>query len=361
MKFLVALMILSFSCSTFQKKQNKEKEFVHLWFLDLNEKSGKRTDTEQCAPALLNETIMQGSSDGFLNIVDKQGNLIRKLEASFGIESQPLYQDGILYFATNEGYLKSFSYRKADYTWEYKVDFPIEVTPCISSGIIVVLSSDDTLYGLDVTDGKLLWLNKRSFPIGRVVVKGATTPLCINENVYVGFSDGTFEIVNITNGIVKKKINLQSNSKFIDVDASPILIGDSIITSTYDGSLYNLDANTLNINWELKKGSVSSVIQEGSILYYSSIDGYVYAIKLEDASILWSTKIHKGVPTKGVIYEDYIIVGSSEDGIVIIDKNKGKVLKNIKVGSGVTATPLIDGDMLFFISNAKVLHAFGMI
>ncbi len=354
---LTASIALVASCSTAPKK--KTPELIGMWAMDIS--SGPQFGAkkhEQASPVLIGDEIFQGGSDGKLVVASKYNGLLKRvIKDSGGIEMSPLFHESVVYFGNTDGYVKAFSYRNGDYLWSYYTGHPVYSTPAYCDGRIFVLGSSNVFYALDAKTGKVLWTIRKEFPSGVPVVKGASSPVCYDDMVYVGFSDGSFVGANVASGSIVIDKKLTSVGKFKDVDATPYVDEKRVIVPSYDGNLYCFDRKSGQVVWSIKDGSAKSVSVVGQELYYASSDGYLYLLGASDGAVTWNTKLSSGIPTAPVLLNEYVVVGSSERGIMLFERSNGKFVKEYNTGTGVLADPIVDGNNIYFMSNFGVLYA----
>jgi len=359
-KNIIALFIpfILLSCASSGTVRNDVK-YVHLWYVDAFKKLQFGSKRHEAASALIvGEDLFQGVGDSDMVVIDKNlGSVKRVIKGSGGMDSTPLYYQGVLYFGNDEGDVKAFSYRTGDYLWSYKTGFSVFSTPCVSDGRLFVLGSNDVLYAFDVATGKVLWTVKKDFPVNRPVIKWSSSPVCFEDNVYVGFSDGTFVGVNIQTGGIAFEKKLASRTKFKDVDATPYIDDDKIIIPSYDGNLYCFDKKTGAEKWSIKDGSAKSVKVEGDTVYFSSNEGLLYSISMNTGNVKWNVKLKAGIPTSPAVIGDYLVVGSSERGVMFFEKDNGRYAGEFNSGTGVFADPVVDGNRIYFLSNYGVVYA----
>lgn len=336
--------------------------FYNIWNTPVYKKLEKGSSRHEFfSPYIIGDNIMQGSSDGQLLFIDKKtGSVLRRETNMGGFERTPYFRRGIFYFATNDGKVFAYSYRANTSSWTYTLGFPANSTPDICKDIIVFTSSDNALYALDSKTGKELWVKKRDFPLKKPVIRGSSSPICNMATVYAGFSDGVLLGLNVYDGtqVFEKKLNPETN-KFKDVDATALLYLGNIIIPSFDGALYSVNIESGKTNWTVNDGSVKEPLLEGSSLYYSSNEGFLYHIDANDGSIKWKNKLFKnGIGTKPASYGKYLIIGNSNRGIQIYSKEDGKFLNEFNSAKGVFADPVVEEDMVYFYSNNAILYAF---
>ncbi len=357
---LSACLVLFCSCaSKHDVVVKKDPQFVHLWYVDAyKERQFGSKRHESASPLIVGDDMFQGVSDSDMIVIEKNlGSMKRVIRGSGGMESTPLYSQGILYFGNNEGEVKAFSYRTGDYLWSYNTGFPVFSTPAICDGRLFALGSNDVLYAFDAVSGKVLWTVRKDFPVNRPVVKWSSSPVCYDDNVYVGFSDGSFTGVNIQSGSVVLDKKLISRTKFKDVDATPYIDDRYIILPSYDGNLYCLNRKTGSEQWSIKDGSAKSIKVDGDTVYFSSNEGILYSINIINGNIKWSMKLKSGIPTAPAIMGDYLIVGSSERGVMFYERDNGRYVGEFNSGTGVFTDPVVDDDAVYFLSNYGVVYA----
>lgn len=357
LSLLCSFGVLLGACSTSQEK--RQPELIGAWARDVS--TGPQFGAkkhEQASPLIVGDDLFQGGSDGKLIVVNKHdGRLKRVIKDSGGLDASPLFHESVLYFGNGDGYVKAFSYRNGDYLWSYFTGHPVYSTPAFCDGRIFIIGSSNIFYSLDAKTGKVLWTIKKEFPSGVPVVKGASSPVCYDDTVYVGFSDGSFIGANIVSGSVVMEKKLSSTGKFKDVDATPYVDEKRIIVPSYDGNLYCLDRKSGQIIWSIKDGSAKSVSLVGQDIYYSSSDGYLYLLEAADGAVRWRVKLSEGIPTAPSILNEYIVVGSSEKGIMLFERASGKFVKEYNSGTGVLADPVVEGNNIYFMSNFGVLYS----
>lgn len=358
--FIISFLPFIFtSCLGRKETVNKDFRFVHAWYVDaFKQKQIGSKRHEGASPLVVGDDIFQGVSDSDIIVVNKNYGFIKRvIKNSGGLDSRPLYHQSMVYFGNNLGEIKAFSYRTGTYEWTYNVGFPIHSSPSIKDGRLFVLASNDTLYAMDAASGKILWMYKRDFPLGRPVIKWDSDPVCFEDIVYTGFSDGMLIGVNIYTGNVVFEKQLMSNTMFKDLDATPYIDEQRIIVPSYDGNLYCLDRSTGTVLWVVKDGGAKSVRVYNDIVYFSSNNGILYSIDINNGAINWSVRIKAGIPSSPIVVSDYVVVASSERGLMFYDKSNGRYAGEFNSGTGAFADPVYNDGYIYYLSNYGVLYA----
>lgn len=84
------------------------------------------------------------------------------------------------------------------------------------------------------------------------------------------------------------------------------------------------------------------VISEDGVVYIGSDEGTMYALDLEDGSLVWSTEIPVPVSRVPIVSDDLVLV-STTDGVYAFDRHSGDEEWNFVAAKGATTPALQDG------------------
>lgn len=278
-----------------------------------------------------------------------------------GVISELAVDKKSLYFGGGDGFLYCLNADTGKVNWKYEIKQSRVSRPTISGGRVFITSSDDTLYALDAGTGKWLWNYKRRTP-QTATIHAASTPLVDGNEVIAGMSDGYLIAVSLEEGTLKWERKLQITNKFTDVDAGPVLVGDTIFQPSYDGALYALKRKGGETVWRFDAGGARTITVDESVIYLPSSNGSVYALSRANAKVLWQFEMDRGVPSQIVVTDRYAIFASSHQYLYVVDKLTGKGLYryNVGDGAGVSTNPTFDKatDSLYLLSMAGNLFQF---
>jgi outer membrane protein assembly factor BamB len=280
-----------------------------------------------------------------------------------GVVSELTLDRDSIYFAGGDGFLYSAHLETGRVNWRYDLRNPIVSRPTVSGGRLFVTTSDDTVYAFDAGTGKWLWHYRRRSSQSASIL-GASAPLVDGNEVIAGLSDGFLVALSMQDGQLKWERKLHQGTKFTDVDADPLLDGGVLYVPSYDGALYALNRQGGVVQWRFDAGASKAVTIEGQKIYLPSTDGNVYALQKSNAKVLWKFELDGGTPTRLIVTDRHVIVGSSFQYLYVLDKNTGQGLYryNVGYGSGFTGTPAYDQatQRVYFLSGAGNLHAFSI-
>lgn len=278
-----------------------------------------------------------------------------------GVISELTVDKKSVYFGGGDGRLYCLNADTGKIIWKYEIKQTLLSRPTISAGRAFVTASDDTIYALDAATGKFLWAYKRRTP-QTATIHGASTPLVDDGEVIAGMSDGFLVSVSQEDGALKWERKLQLTNKFMDVDAAPVLMGDTLYEPSYDGALYAMKRKGGETIWRFDAGGARKVSIDDQAIYLPSSNGTVYALAKANAKVLWQFELDRGVPTSITLTDRYVIFASSHQYLYVLDKVTGKGLYryNVGDGSGFSTNPTYDkaNGSLYMLSMAGNLYQF---
>jgi len=172
--------------------------------------------------------------------------------------------------------------------WQYKTNGAMRSTPLAVNNKVYVGSGNGYLYCLDTT-GKQVW----KFAAGSGI---HSSPAVANGLVFFSDRNNTFYAVNAADGKLKWKKQLGETPayewSFDYYVASPLVVDKTVYTGSGDGNLYAIDIQTGNISWQYKTGAIirSTPAFDKSHLFFGDINGVIYSIDAAGGKLNWVFK-----------------------------------------------------------------------
>jgi outer membrane protein assembly factor BamB len=336
---------------------------VRKWALQTrtNFQAGDR-GYEYSNPVLVENTLVFGNqSVGLVAMYPTINQQRWVLPIKGGVISELAVDKNSVYFGGGDGFLYCVNLENGRVVWRYEVRNPVLSRPTLSGGRLFVTTTDDTIYAFDAGTGKWLWHYRRRSAQSSTIL-GASSPLVDGNEVIAGLSDGFLVALSVEEGQLKWERKLHQPGKFVDVDAHPILDNGLLYVPSYDGALYALKRQGGDVVWRFDAGGSKTVGLDGGRVFLPSSDGNIYALQKNNAKVLWKFELDKGVPTRLVVTDRYVIAGSSFQYLYVIDKETGKGVYrfNVGYGSGFSGSPAFDPatQRLYMLSQIGNLYSF---
>lgn len=332
----------------------------------LNEKDGKEKwhlkmgsslpyewafDYYLSSPAISNDHLFIGSGDGncySINILT--GKIDWKFASGSVIRSSPLVSNGLVYFGNCDGKFYCLDVAKGKQIWQFntigdtlnneKEGFDrkaIIASPVLKNNTLIAGGRDGYLYALNARTGSPIW--KYNYDISWVI-----STVAIKDSIIIsGTSDG--QIVNALNFFSGKEIWQKPTSL---VWASPIIIGNAVVTAQTDGFIYIHDLMTGEQKNKVRVGDrfFSSPVYQNGKIFIGNDDGNFYAFSvIENPSPKTDKAVffNKDFSTRKTWLDAYIKDYFVAEGYELLDENKltnflNEHIKNKKRSVVVLAT-----------------------
>ncbi len=274
------------------------------------------------------------------------------------IESHPTVAGGIVYVGSASGTLYAYRISDGEQLWSYQMPGSVSGQPVLADDKVLVMTDVNVIVCLDAQTGKWRWNYKRSMPAGRFQVKGVADPFVDGDTVYAGFSDGFLTTLSLEDGSLQHAKKLSgTDDKFTDVDTSPVLIDGLLVTGSFSQGIIALDTKKLEKRWSFNTEGPSKIESSDGVLYFSSANSKVYAIRAKDGKPIWSFSVKKGQLSRPVICGRWVFVSSEEYSLLALDKSSGELVQIFNPGKGATAAPLVHANRIYWTSNGETLYS----
>lgn len=304
--------------------------------------------------------VVAGGTDGTFYCMDaNDGTVIWRHFLSGPIDGQPTVTDDTVFVGSGDSIVYAFRLSDGEQIWSQKSNGLLDGKPVLVGDRLLVMSDTNTLVCLEAKTGKLLWSYHREVPSGRFQVKGVATPLVNGGNVYAGFSDGTLAVLSLEDGSVQiLKDFSRPRDRFTDIDTNPILANRSLLVGSVSQGIFALEPTDLSLRWNVRFEGPSSfaIDSERNMLWVSTSQSKVLAIRLDNGKILWSFDAHRGSLSKPVLSGGYLFISSSEYSLFVLDSATGKLEQTINPGKGSYSSPTIFGNKLYWVSNGQIVY-----
>lgn len=307
----------------------------------------------------LGDLIIQANSlDGVTAHAQTSGNELWRLSIVNGVESSAVINGQSLYFGASDGQFYSVSVETGQVQWTFPTRIENISEPLVQDGVVYFLTGANSLYALDATSGKQIWLYSRA-DSQTISIRGGSKPVIRGDTVYAGFSDGAVAGLLIKNGQLKWEKQLSKNKRFRDLDSNPVIDQDVLYIFGYDDATYALRAATGDLVWRFDKGGYGGFLMNNDKLYFASSTGELICLDRSTGRSVWTYKVQNGIATTPSLMKGLIVFGESMGALRFVDSVSGKEVGHFYSGRGVFSPISIDDkkNQVLFMSNEANLWA----
>ncbi|CAB1274925.1 Outer membrane protein assembly factor BamB [Candidatus Nitrosacidococcus tergens] len=252
---------------------------------------------------------------------------------------------------------------KGNTLWKTAVSSEILSAPSIKEGIVVVRAVDGQIYGLNAEDGSRLWVYQYSIP--SLTLRGTAVPVIDNDKVIIGLPGGKLIALSLDDGqllwergivIPRGRTELD---RLADINATPVLYAGYAYTVTYNGKIAAVWLTNGDVLWAREMSSYAGINIDGSNLYVTDIDNYVWALDSRTGASLWrQSKLLRRRLTAPISYDGYVVVGDYEGYLHWMSKDDGHFITRLRVKkAGIINAPLVVENRIYVTNEKGILSA----
>lgn len=305
------------------------------------------------SPVLTNELVIQGNAvDGMKAFHRDSGREVWSFAVQNGVEGGAVLDGDRLYFGAGDGYFYCLNALSGEVFWKFLINSESLARPLIHGSRVFHISGNDTLYSFDKISGRSFWV-KTNAAKANMSVRGQATPIYKNGVLYLGFSDGYFSAINAQNGRKLWSRQIGDDKRFNDVDAHVVFSSSCLLVSSFANALYCLDKTSGQTLWKHDYGGYNSVYLGNKKIYYPTAEGEIHILDSDSGKLLEKIKKIKGLATKIISFNNFIVYGESQGALVVREKNSLKEIDRFYSGRGLFANPTVDRKKqeIYFVSN----------
>ena len=301
-----------------------------------------------------------GSHAGtFYAIAANRGTVNWKIDLG-SVSSRPVINYGRIYVGTDDGAIVCLDTLDGEEKWRYATRGPVLETPVLAGDMVFFSNEADQVYALEESTGKFRWQYKGDTP-EEYTLRGHAGVVVDDGLLFTGFANGTMVALRTNTGSVAWMTSLKGDAdRFVDVDGTPVVSGDTLFVTSSAGGVYALDKATGLVRWRLPVANAGALVVDGDHLYVTAAEQGVYALD-KAGNVLWRQGTRGGgEPATPLVSGSYLVYALSEAGVFIADKLTGEVHQYFDPGDGISATPTLWNESLYLLSNRGILYAMNL-
>jgi outer membrane protein assembly factor BamB len=315
-----------------------------------------------------NDRLFIGSSEKVLWALSGAGKVLYQYRVESGIEAQPTVDPSRneLYVPTAAGMVHALEADSGKLRWKVELSGAVSQAGVLSPDALYVVTDDDGFFAISRKDGSVLWRYKREARSG-LKVGGHAGILYRDQRVVTGFGDGTVVALSPGDGhqlwLLDTTLDFadpsQAEQGFVDVDTTPVQVGDTIYVASFMGGLYGLNASdgaphVRHADWT----GITSIATDERALIFTSADHGVTCVEIPTLTPRWS---RKGKPyTAGTVWieQDRVFITETRGAFLALALADGREQGRIQSEHGFLAAPSMSDGRGFILGNAGVFYAF---
>lgn len=358
--WLLLTVVLLQACSSAPENErpsplpaySKEAEVSAAWSRRLGAWQAKPDG--HVRPAVVNGLLIVVDGLNWLHAYDVVTGKLRwenrtKVEITGGIG----VADDVLLVGTGHGEVLAYAASNGALMWKTSVTSEVLAPPTAADGIVVVRSGDGKLFALSTKDGRQLWMVERTVP--SLILRGTGAAVIADGRVYAGFANGKLVVLNLRDGNPVWEATIASPQgrseleRMVDVDAEPIVRGDTVYAAAYQGRVVALGDENGRVLWSRELSVYNDMATDGHALYLTDDKGAVWAFDLASGAALWKQEnLRYRMLSAPVLFGDDLVVADYQGYLHFLSPGDGRLVGRYHVDDkGIVGAPLASGKRLY--------------
>ncbi|SJN57985.1 Outer membrane protein assembly factor BamB precursor [Vibrio ruber DSM 16370] len=262
-----------------------------------------------------------------------------------------------IYVGSENGIVYALNAKTGDLKWKQNIGGEVLASPTTDSNLLIINTSNGNLTALDQNSGKEQWVISTEVP--NLTLRGVSEPVAVSGGVFWGTAGGRLAAAITSRGqmIWQQPIGIPKGSteidRLVDVDSSPLVIGDSLYTIGYNGQLVDIDLRSGKPVWKRTYSSAKDIATDGGRLFIATDEDHIVAVDARSGTELWTNrKLEHRLVTAPVVISNYVVVGDSEGYLYWIDRNSGEfVAQQFVNSSGFAVSPIALPDNSYLLTT----------
>jgi len=272
-------------------------ELEIAWGLDVDQRR-PLSPYSFARPAVAGDLIVLAGQDRFAHIYDMQGSEVRRVGLQAASDSgATAMRDDLVVLSDAQGILYGIDPQAGVILWQWQMPTVMLGQPTRAGDDMLVQTGDNSVYRISAR-GEKLW----SFSSAQagLSMNLSPSPLVNGDTSYAVLSNGDVVALKSDSGdlIWRRQLLLDNDavvlSELRTPLADPVLVGDVLIVSFYQGDVVALSASDGQQLWQRHLSLKSAPLVVGGRLFVATADSAVLELDAKNGASLWKRQMEAG-------------------------------------------------------------------
>jgi outer membrane protein assembly factor BamB len=299
-----------------------------VWVVDVDQRH-PMSPAGFSQPALSGHEIIIGGRDKRVHVYDLHGNELRRIAIEAACESGTLVLNPELVVVGDvNGTIYGINPQAGRILWRQRLSSVMLGHPVKADNGFMVQTADNRIYRFS-SGGKKRW-SYAGQPGGLTMHQGSA-PRVFGNTVYAVFTNGDVVALRVDSGdlIWRRQLLLDTSAVTLSEMkvpvTDPVLAGDVLIVSFYQGDVVALSVTDGQRLWQRHLSLKSTPIVQGKRLLAATSNGAVVSLDTANGETLWRQKLSVGELVGPVLSQGKLFAGDDHGYVYALNPDGRKV------------------------------------
>jgi outer membrane protein assembly factor BamB len=150
-------------------------------------------------------------------------------------------------------------------------------------------------------------------------------------------------------------------TRHIDVDEPPVLLGGRLYAASFSGGLYALDPATGSVLWRADVRGATRPVRYRDTLLTTSVDGRLLVLDGDSGAVRWSLELEDRAPGRISLVGNYLVLPTTRGALYVLDAATPHIHARYQPSSGFASAVTGPRGRVVALDNDGVLHGLRVI
>lgn len=271
------------------------------------------------------------------------------------------YHNGTLYLGSENGDMYALNAANGEIEWHVNVPGEVVSAPAYGEGYLVTHLGNGMVLALDAQSGEERWRHEEEVPT--LSLRGASSPVVQSGGVVLGTNNGRAAVLILENGQLAwdERVIAPSGSsdleRMVDIDATPVVQGDTLYLLAYNGELVALELRSGEVIWRRDYAGYRTPQVTASQIFLTTQNSHIAAIERLNGNERWrNTELYGRSLTEVAVMPDHLVSADRFGFVHWFDRETGRLVGRHEADE-IQVAPLRVNDKVIIQTNKGRLIA----
>ena len=297
---------------------------------------------------------------GLVTAYQGKQKLWQKEVSKAGLSSGVEAADGHVIVGNAKGQLFALDQATGEQKWTAQLTGALLAPSLIQASRVISVSNDGTVFAHDLATGQQVWTY--NLPNVQLSLRGNAAPVPVDaRTVLISSANAYVYALDVLTGVprMQRRVAVSDGRSDIqrlnDVDGDPVVAGQYLITTSYQGQVTMTDLASQQVVWSEDSSSTQRPEVVGNGVFVAQTAGKLVAYEISTGQKLWENDslLNRQLSNPVMLGQD-LIVGDLDGVLHMLNPATGELIGRAKTSGEVRTLRVID-DQLYVATRKGAL------